>query len=155
MKVFKDAISKDAYKRMDEVYQVASSYIHKESRSSKRLGKARCFRILRDVRRTIYEMELLQLSKEQKEQMYRSVRMMDISRKIEGLITAQSDLSEVEKKEVKALLGKLSKGKLREESQQAKLAAFLSNIGGRVWEISKPVLTEVLTASIKKQYGIE
>ncbi|MEJ1384770.1 MAG: hypothetical protein RPV21_10400, partial [Candidatus Sedimenticola sp. (ex Thyasira tokunagai)] len=71
-KVFKDVLSRDTYKTMDEVYQVVSKYVHKESSSSKKLIKTRCWELLRDIRRVICELENLELSDDRKQELYRA-----------------------------------------------------------------------------------
>ncbi|TET45487.1 hypothetical protein E3J59_03720 [Candidatus Aerophobetes bacterium] len=150
-KVFQEVLTRDDFRRMDEVYQVISKYVHPET--SQRLTKSRCWEILRDIRRSVYAFEFLDLTEEQRVE-FRNKAILNDLVVLTGLVQKTEKLALQERNETVQLLSRLKKGELTEERHQVWLVECLKRLGGRVWEVAKPILAELISATIRKQYGL-
>lgn len=153
-KVFEKILPRNDFRRMDEVYQVTSKYIHGEAASSGKLTKIRCREILRDVRRSVYAFEFLDITEKERNELRNKAMLNDRLALLTELVQKTEQLGAEEKRETVQFLSQVKKGKLIEEKKQVQLVQRLNRLGGKVWEVAKPILTEVITAAIKKQYGL-
>lgn len=154
-KVFSEVFpNKDSFKRMDEAYQVASKYCHLEAGSTKPLTKDRCWELLADVRKTIYELEFIDIEDGKKKELYKLGLAISKLKSLEDALADEKKLCDADKTEINKIVSQLKKGKLVDESVSSNAAKILSNLGGKVWEVAKPVLSEILSESIKSQYGL-
>lgn len=156
-KIFKNVIQKNDFRRMKEVYQVTSKYIHSESASRKRLTSIHCQEILRDVRRSVYAFEFLDISEKERDDLRNKAILNDrlaVFRELTELVQKTEELDAEEKNETVRLLSQVKNGKVIEEQSQVQLVQRLRQLGGHIWEVAKPILTEVITAAIKKQSGL-
>jgi flagellar motility protein MotE (MotC chaperone) len=154
-KVYKDILLKDDYKRMDETYQRVSKPLHREAVSGGRVDKKKASELLRDVRRSVYALEYLPLSGDErarlKEIAYNHERIAIIGElaEQEGAITSE------ERKEIQKLLAQAVSKSLPEDAKQSRLVELLKKIGGKAWEVAQPVISDVLSAAIKQKYGLD
>lgn len=154
-KVFKEVLPRDDFKRMDKVYQVASKYVHiGETAPSEKLTRSRCWEILRDIRRSVYAFEFLNITEEQRTELRNTAMFNDRLAVLTELVQKTEEIPPQERNETVRLLSQLKERKLVEEHHQVRLVECLNRLGGKVWEVAKPILTEVITATIKKQYGL-
>ncbi len=153
-KVFREVLPRDDFNRMDEVYQVTSKYVHKEAATSDKLSRSRCWSMLQNIRRSVYAFEFLDITEEQYAELHKAAILNDRIATLQELVRKTEGLSPQESAETIQLLSRLVKNELTEEHQQARLVEFLNRLGGKVWEVAKPILTEVTVAVIKKQYGL-
>ncbi|MBU4233352.1 MAG: hypothetical protein L6277_05185 [Desulfobacterales bacterium] len=152
-KVFKDVILKDDYNILRDIYHTTSKYTHRESSTSEKLSQRRCWEILRDTRRSIYALEFLVISNEQRLELRKTALLNEVPI-IEDFVKKSSNLQEEEQQETYLLLNMLREDSLNDEINQSKLFKILKKVSGKAWEIAKPIIIEIGTASIKKEYGL-
>ncbi len=155
--VYKDILPKK-FKLMDDTYQRASSAVHPESKPSKKMDRNEAWILLRDIRRCVYALELLDMNESEQASLQNKVLKFErlemleqVAEKIEGL-----DLRD--KQELKELIARMKKGiELSEEGQQTLITVLqkLKDKRDKAWEVLRPVLSELLTAAAKKQLGLE
>lgn len=155
-KVFKKHLDRNEYRVMDNIYQVTSKYVHRESVSASQLNRIRCWEILRDIRRSIYALEQLELSQEDKEKMKKEASIVENVTTLKKVILESDRLTTEERKDVEKILAGIQKS-VHEvtKEEQATLIQCLRKMGGNDWEVAKAVMIEVLTESSIKELGIE
>jgi len=154
-KVYSGLLSRQEFRRMDDAFQRASRSAHAESRSSgTTTTRAAAWVVLRDIRRSVYALEMLELDDRKREGLRQQVEANERLGVIEQLIGQLEDMPASEKQEVQKLLSQLREGKLDTEETQSRLARMLHSIGGRVWEVARPVMSDVLSAAAKKELGL-
>lgn len=153
-KVFKGLLKPDTYRRMHESYQITSKYVHKEASKSGKLNINRCKEILRDIRRAIIDLEFLVLSEEERISHLNKAKALDVASDLDKLIGGELELSEEVLNEIRSSIKKLKKGEQIDEIQQTVILEGIKNAGGKVWEFTKPILREIATEALKKQYDL-
>jgi hypothetical protein len=158
-KVFEDVLEKKQFRRMAETYHRVSQPLHPElGRSSSPMTRADAWRLLRDIRRSIYALELLDLDDKRKVELCHQVQVNHRLATVKDLLKEAEGLDNKDKEQLTQLLEQLRKGKLETEDKQADLVAILKKVSGRVgekiWEVARPVLSDVLTAAVKQQCGL-
>lgn len=153
-KVFKEVLPKDDFRRMDKVYQVTSKYVHIREGKGGKLTRSRCWEILHNIRRLIYAFENLNLTEEKRDELRNKAMLNDRLDILTELVQKTEELAPQERNETVQLISRLRKGELTDEHHQARLVEYLNRLGGKVWEVAKPILTEVITSAIGKRYGL-
>src|SRR5581483_6535915 len=153
--VYKELVSPDVFKRMDESYQRVSKVIHSESKTSGKLERRQAWTILHDIRRSVYALELLELSDAEKLKLQNQAKKLERLAVIEGLVEQAHDLDGQDRAKLKELVSEIKRGASLSEDQQKTLTAVLRKIGGKAWEVARPILSDVLTAAIEKASGLE
>lgn len=149
-KVFRVVLSRRDFNRMRDVYHTLSSVVHTDAK----LAKADCWKILRDTRRSIYALELLDITEEERADLLKAATLEERVGLLRDLVDETAGLSPEERRETLRLISRLTKKELVEEGEQARLLEFLKRLGGQIWELGKEILAEVAVAAIKKQYGL-
>jgi hypothetical protein len=153
--VYKGIVSNDVFKLMDESYQRVSKALHSESKSTVRMEKSQAWRLLLDIRRCVYALEVLELDPTNQEILRNQAKRFERIATIEDLVDKTQDLPSADKRELKELLSHIRKGATLSEERQATFAKFILKVGTKAWEVAKPVLSEVLSAALKNQFGLE
>ncbi len=153
-KVFNGILPNETYKRMRNAYHSFSKYVHKESPSSKKLVKARCLDLLRDVRRTLIDLELCEIPDDKKLELRKKAGNIDDIKTIEDAVSKSTTLSESEKENILKLINNIKNGISIEEKDQSYLLEYLKKFGEKIWEIAKPILRDIITDSLRKEYGL-
>lgn len=73
---------------------------------------------------------------------------------IEELANKAKDLQPEDRQLLRDLIAGLKKGDLSDEHQLA-LVKLLRKAGDKVWEVSRPILSDVVTSAIKSQFGLD
>jgi hypothetical protein len=153
--VYKGEVSGEIFKLMDESYQRVSKVLHTESKSSVRMERSHAWRLLLDIRKCVYALEALDLDETKQEIFRNQAKRVERIAAIEEFADKAQDLPAADRRELKEVLSHLRKGMDLSEERQATFAAVVRKIGSKAWEVAKPVLSEVLTASVKREFGLE
>lgn len=153
-KAFKGILNSDTYKRMHESYHTASTYVHIEGSSSKTLTKSKCIDLLRDVRRVIIDLELLDLSIDDKRNLLEDAKNLEAVSKLKSLLNNETELSEDDNNIIKTIINTLEKEKGENREKQTKILNILKKAGGRAEEFALPILRNIATEALKKQFDL-
>ena len=153
--VYKGLLDAVLFKLMDDTYQRVSKPLHFESKTSAKMERSTAWGLLRDTRRCVYAIEELTLDGEKKAALRNQAVKYDRIAILEELADKTSDLSSTDKHNLKELLAHIKKGVVLTEDRQKSLIAVIQNIGGKAWEVARPILSDVLTAALKKQFGLD
>jgi hypothetical protein len=153
-KVFKGLLSNKDFKRMDDSYQRVSAPLHPELKQKSNMDKDKVWANLRDVRRTIYSLESLNLTNEKRRELVHNAIKTEQLDIINKYVRETENLEKHEKQQINKLLADVKKGELKDEERQTQLITLLKKIGGKAFEIAIPILKDILTATVKKTLGI-
>ncbi|MBU0515890.1 MAG: hypothetical protein KJ621_14070 [Proteobacteria bacterium] len=149
-KAFKSVLTSPDFKRMDVVYQRASQPLHPEKDPKRTLTRQDCWAIMTDIRRSVYTLEFIELTEEKKVDIQTTAYLLDIERSVR----TSSRLNKEGKEQAKKIFKEIQEGKIKDERTQERLIRMLQTVGGKTWEMTKPIITGVITAAVKKQFGL-
>lgn len=153
--VYKEMLPSQIFKQMDETYQRVSKALHGESKSAEKMAGKQAWGLLRDVRRCVYALELLDIDEAKRKLMRDRVSKLSRLVEIEELAEKAKGLDPQERHALKELVARLKKGAQLTEEGQRTLGSVLRKIGGKAWEIGRPILSDVATAAIKTQFNLD
>lgn len=153
--VFRDYLPKEKYRLMNDTYQRVSSALHPEQKSKREMTKEYSWNLLCEIREVIYALELLSLSEEQVVTLKRQAELIDRTISLEELAKKADKFTDEEKQQFRVVLTEIRKGVEPSEEKQIKIINVIRKLGDKAWEIARPVLIEVLTDALKKQYGLD
>lgn len=153
-KALKGNIAKKDFDRMRDLYHSASRHLHGTGETQK-ISKTTSFEILRDVRRTVYAIEFLDMSDQKKIEAVQAIKVNEYMNLAEQVLQGMTDLPDKKREEVRNLIKNLKnqKGVMEEELLRRTIDSFRA-IGGKLWEVARPIFTEIASAAIKKQFDL-
>jgi hypothetical protein len=153
--VYREMLSARVFKLMDETYQRVSKALHAESRTADKMGRTQAWGLLRDARRSVYAIEYLEIEETKKklmrDQAFKWSRLGDL----EELAEKAKGLESQDRQALRDILARLKKNVSLTEEGQITFVSVLRKIGGKAWDVARPVLSEVLTAAIKQQLNVD
>jgi hypothetical protein len=153
--VYKELLTAQTFKQMDEAYQRVSKALHGESKSAERMEKNQAWKLLLSIRMCVYALERLEMDDTKKKLMRDQASRLDHLYIIEELAEKAKDLDAKERQALKEAIAGLKKGTPLTEDGQRTLGSVLRKIGGKAWEIGRPILSDVATAAIKAQFNLD
>jgi len=119
------------------------------------MDRKQAWSLLRDVRRSIYALESLELDEEKMIDIRDQAARLDRLANIEELAEKASELTSRDRNEIKEAISLLRRGTQLTEDRQINLVALLKKVGGKLWDVARPVLSEILTATVKHQLNLD
>lgn len=157
-KVFQEVLDKKQFKLMDDVYQRVSKPFHPEStEGSEQLGRSQIVGILRDIRRSVYALEVAPLSADDAVQLVRKARRAEILSKLLEELLNVSELEKADQALIRDKIRELQKAELDQDRVNLFiewLRQRLAKAPSKVWGVIQPVLSELIATAVKKQTGL-